>query len=103
MLMVRQENNSILYSGTQDLINVVWGGGGGASQPGTAPPRESATLHILIVHAQGDKKCFYIVYRIAKLLQNRDQLKETKFPVSLHFHSSFSPFLAPAGHSLTLP
>ena len=55
--MVRQENNSIGYSGSQDLINVVWGGGG-APQPGTAPPRESATLHILIVHAQADKNAF---------------------------------------------
>ena len=58
MLLVRQENNSCEYSATQDLINVVWGGGGGVGGGGAgAPPRESATLHILIVHAQ---ECFYI-------------------------------------------
>ncbi len=31
-----------------------------------------------------------------------DQVKDTKFPVSSHFHSSFSPFSCPCGGLLPL-
>ena len=40
MQLVRQQDARVAWSESQDLINVVWGGG------------ECATLHILVVHAQ---------------------------------------------------
>ncbi len=53
------------------------------------------------LNVKGIKPIIIIYVSMDNLNKNSDQVKN-EFPVSSHSHSSFSPFLDPAGQSLTL-